>query len=176
MRSHSPNLAFHVMDSTHSLQLAIRHGMAGDPEIEQLQKVLLTNKRPHPSISNMLRNSTRFRTVFREKQQEDALSVLENLGWAPQRMSSRARPYGRTSLRLHALLAALAEEAEHGHEKDLALSNLQQIASYKRLMLIGLLADLTHEHQRLVHETGTSDPDPTNTILLIERFKTRCKV
>ena len=78
LKQHLPNLVFHVMDSTHSLQLAIRHGMAGGPEVEQLQKVLLTNKRPQPSVSNLLRNYARFRVVFCQRQQDDALSALEN--------------------------------------------------------------------------------------------------
>ena len=171
-----PNMHFHIMDTTHSLQLAVKHGVAGDPEVETLTQILLTNKRPVPSVSNMLRNSSRFRARFKDCQKDDVFGLLENLGYAPQRMSSRARPYGRCALKLRSLLEALADEAENGHDKEAALHNLQQLCSYKRLMLMGMLADLTHEHQRLVHATDTGDPDPTALPLLVGRFKQRCTV
>lgn len=41
---------------------------------------------------------------------------------------------------------------------------------------MGLLADLTHEHQQVVHATGTGDPHPSSLPLLANRFKQRCVV
>ncbi len=170
------NLVFEVNDTTHSLQLAIRNAVAGDPEVDIVQKVLLTNKRPVPSVSNLLRHSPRFRSVFSKQQQEDSLAVLQHLGWAPQRMTSRSRPYARVCMRVKSLLAALAHEATHGPEKDTAMAVLREIAPYKRIMLAGLMADLTFEHHKAVRETDTSDPCPIQAVGVIQRFKSRCNV
>lgn len=109
-----PNMNFIVQDTTHSISLAIKNGVKGDPEVDAVQKALLTSKRPRPSLSNFLRNSKRFQAAFTKEQQEDCLSVLQHLSWAPQRHASRARAYGRIAVRIkqvfQALVAAVALE------------------------------------------------------------------
>ena len=60
------NLDFQVPDTTHSFQLGIKNGVKGDPIVDLVQGICVTNKKPHPSIANMLRNSKRFRKRFVE--------------------------------------------------------------------------------------------------------------
>ena len=127
--------------------LAIKGGCEGDAEVDLVQSVFLTNKRPFPSMANLLKHSRRIRSTFTEQQVDDVMSVLSHLGWSPQRMTSRARTWRRAALKIDKMIQALADEAEHGARKECALHNLQAIASYNRLMIAGMLADLTVEHQ-----------------------------
>ena len=170
------NMTFDIPDVTHSLQLAIKNGVKGDPEVDLIQGVFITNKKPYPSISNILRHSTRFRSRFTEKQQGDVFGVLSHLGWSPQRMSSRSRPYQRSTLKMRSLLCALAAEAEGGGYADATLANLKKIAPYLRFVLAGMMADLTAEHRHAVLETDTGDPDPSMTEAVLTRFEDRCRI
>ena len=170
------NCRFEVKDSSHTLQLAIKNGVKGEPEVEKVQHILLTGKKPHKSLSSLLRHSPRFRKVFSDRQQEDALSILEHLGWAPQRLSSRSRPWGRISMRLKSLLAALSDEVDHGAESDTAAIILREISPYRRLLIAGLMADLTHEHYKAVRETDERSVCPTSVMTIVTNFKQRVKV
>ena len=146
-RGSMPNMVFQMSDSAHSLMLAIKNGCKGDAEVDLVQSVFLTNKRPFPSVANLLRHSRRFRSTFTEQQAGDVMSVLSHLGWSPQRMTSRARTWSRAALKIDKMIQALVDEAEYGARKECALHNLKLMASYKRLMIAGMLADLTVEHQ-----------------------------
>ena len=125
----------------------------------------------------MLRNSVRFRAAFTEEQQSGLFTTLSHLGWAPQRMSSRANVYRRIAgVHLTDLLSALALECEDGAMKTEARHNLRSMAPFGRFMLAGLLADLTVEHHKAVRETDTADPDPALVSQQLARFKLRCRI
>ena len=171
-----PRLTFNMPDSTHSIMLAIKNGCRGDPEVDAVQAIFLTNKKPHPSICNILKHSRRFRSAFSEEQRGDVFTVLSHLGWAPQRMSSRARSMSRAVLKIDPLLTALAREAEGGSKKEAALHNLRMKAPYRRLVIAGLLADLTVEHHKCVRETDVEDPDPAEIAHQLARFESRVRV
>ena len=123
--------------------LAVKNGCKGDPEVEKVQGIFLTNKKPFPSVSNLLRHSKRCRARFTDEQQDQVLSVLSNLGWAPQRMTSRARSWTRGSLKIRTVLQVLAKEAETGARKEAAWHNFRELASYDRLMIAGMMGDLS---------------------------------
>lgn len=94
----------------------------------------------------------------------DGLSVLKHFGWAPQRFDSRKKPYARAALRLQQAFSSLAAEAE-GHDpkrRDCALHLLNGLsgANSGRILLAGMLADLTWEFSKWVHVADEDDPDP----------------
>ena len=51
-----------------------------------------------------------------------------------------------------------------------------ELASYKRLMIAGMLADLTVEHQSIVRQTDVADPDPVEVPQLMRRFVVRMEL
>ena len=139
-----------------------------------MRQIMLTNKKPYPSISNLLRHSSRFRYVFKEEQQGGALTVLSHLSWAPQRMSSQARSLSRASLKLSDLLSALAREAEgqtSAKSAQAARYNIKEIASYRRLMVAGLLADLCVEHHKAIRQADTETCDPAMVAAYLSDFE-----
>ena len=170
------NLNFLDPDTTHSFQLGIKNGAKGDPEVDLVQGICCTNKKPYPSIANMLRCSNRFRKRFIEKQRDSIMNVLSHLGWAPQRHSSRSRTYTRESLLIGQLLEALAHEAEDGRYKEAAAYNITQIAPYPRMMIAGMMGDLTCEHHAALRPTDAKDPDPGDVDLTLLRLKQRLKL
>ena len=87
------------------------------------------------------------------------MAVLQHLGWVPQRMDSRSKPYRRTALRLQAIFAALAEESENGRDAQAARRIINTVGSYKCLVIVGMMADLSHEHALAKAETDKDDPD-----------------
>ena len=179
MRDDLPQLQFHIPDGSHSIQLAIKNGCGGDPEIDKVRQIMLTNKKPFPSVSSLLRHSSRFRSVFKEEQQGSSLTVLSHLSWAPQRMSSQARALSRASLKLSDLLTALAREAEGSASSksvQAARYNIRELASYKRLMIAGLLADLCVEHHKAIRQADTEACDPAMVAAYLTDFEKTVRV
>ena len=174
MREELPQLQFDLPDGSHSIQLAIKNGCCGDPEVDKVRQIMLTNKKPYPSISNLLRHSTRFRSVFKEEQQGSTLTVLSHLSWAPQRMSSQARSLSRASLKLSDVLSALAREADgqtSAKSVQAARYNIKEIASYRRLMIAGLLADLCVEHHKAIRQADRETCDPAMVAAYLQDFE-----
>ena len=93
-------------------------------------------------------------------------------------MSSRSRPYGRSCLKVRALFDVLADEAEGGTDETRgdAIHNLRELAPFPRMMLLGLVADLAHEHLIVKEWQDTDDPDPSEIISRIDHFLHRCQV
>ena len=146
------SLEFDIPDLAHSVMLAIKNGCKGDTEVDLVRAVFLTNKRPTPSISRCLQNSSRFRSQFTEEQQDGIETTVSHLGFAPQRFSSQSRPWGRGARKIRDLMSCLAKEVDNGGQyKKACLYNLRTIAPFGRMVLAGLLGDLTAEHSRLVH-------------------------
>lgn len=152
LRDELDALDFDIPDTVHSVMLAIKNGCKGDPEVDLVRGVFLTNKRPIPSISRCLQNSTRFRSQFTEQQRDGIYTTVSHLGWSPQRHSSQSRPWCRGSGKIKDLLSALAKEVDRdGQYAKASLHNLQTMAPFGRMMLAGMLGDLTADHLQLVH-------------------------
>ena len=87
------------------------------------------------------------------------------MGWSPNRMTSRSKPFGRLARKVGAVFSALAKEAEGGAYTKAAICNLQEMAPYRRMMVAGLLADLTAEHRKCVASTDYDDADITEVAI-----------
>ena len=107
-------------DFMHTVQLSMKHCVAGDPEIEAINGVFLTNKKPTKSIAAQFRDSQRMRFNFKSEQDLDVINVLGHMDFAPQRVSSKSRPWGRSTLKIRALISPLATEAETGSHSVLS--------------------------------------------------------
>ena len=89
-------------------------------------------------------------------------------------MSSQARSLSRASLKLSDLLTALAREAEGSASSksvQAARYNIREIASYRRLMIAGLLADLCVEHHKAIRQAGTETCDPAMVASYLADFE-----
>ena len=94
------------------------------------------------------------------------MSLCENFGWAPQRFASRARPLAREARRWDAIWDSLATEAGSASKtarRDTARYYLQELggANAPRLLLGGMLTDISVEHYHWVAGGDKNDPDPT---------------
>lgn len=82
-------------------------------------------------------------------------------------------------MRPGALFAFLAARAEHGGDDDdkkAALHNLHTLAPFKRMVLAGMMADLTWEHRKAVIWSDDRDPDPSEIVAQLEGFLYRIQV
>jgi len=170
------NLNYENPDTAHSIMLATKNGCRGDPEIELVQQIFLTSKRPYKSVAGILRHSTRCQSVYKEEQVEATFVTLGHLGWAPQRHDSAAHALGHSSLTIEQLLAMLGREIDQRSTyKDSAKYNLEMLEVSCRLSLAGMLADLMTEHQRAVRESDVMNPDPTQVSRSISAFRARAE-
>ena len=106
--------------------------------------------------------------------------MLKNFGWAPQRFTSRKRPFGRISIRLRATLKAVGDEARGSDPTRTAnarylLKSLGGQRSY-RLLLGGMLADLSHEHYIWVAGGDKNITDPLASSGRVDMFLQRLGV
>ena len=159
-------------DTTHTMQLIIKHATAGEPEVKLVEEVLLTNKNSPTRVSA---HCCEIRVLpalpLRKEQEQQAEAVLRNLSWSPQRMSSRHKPYGRASLR--------PTRAEHGGDavdKAAALHNLKTLAPFRRMVLAGMMADVTWEHRKAVMWSDGRDPDPSHIVDQLDGYLHRIRV
>ena len=105
-----PGLAFLAWDEAHSAQKVCQGSLQFDPEVVKADKLLVTGKRPY-SIAKFLSTSQVFKQNVGDKQWEADIAFVENFGWAPQRFTSRAKPFGRLSRRWGPIFDALTTEA-----------------------------------------------------------------
>ena len=173
--SDMPNLNFELKGSSHSRQLVLQNAMQGDSEVSIVQGLVLTDKDPTPSLSRFLQSSERFANKFQDHERDDHVRVLKNFGFAPQRFDSKAKPLGRFCMRLRQQFGALADEAETGSAKRRLQAKrlIDGLANYKRLMLVGLLADLAQEHKKWVREGDEADLEVSAVGLSTYRFRQR---
>jgi hypothetical protein len=159
-----PNLDFDIPDVTHSRQLVLKNALAhsADSEIELVQHLFVTGTDPEASLANFMTNSKRFQELFKEEEQALCLKMLVHLGWSPQRFDSRSKPLGRIATRLEAIFGCLAHEAEGSSSstrKVWAQKLLMELSQYSRLVIAGLLADLSSLHREWVRQGDTEDPN-----------------
>jgi hypothetical protein len=86
MKSDFPNLDFDMADPAHSRLLVYKHAIRADEEVQKAHALLVTNKRPDPSLASFLTHSTRFASTFAEDQRT-----------ACQQVSDVAQTYSRGS-------------------------------------------------------------------------------
>ena len=121
--------------------------------------------------------------VFQKKvvdaQLADEVSFVKHFGWAPQRFTSRARPYARESRRWNSIFDAIAAEAasDDPNRRILARMFLQELGgdNSSRLVLGGLLADLSAEHYSWVASGDESNPDATTVQERADAFLARLR-
>ena len=159
-----PGLVFHAWDESHSAQRLCANAMQGCDEITITDRLLVTGKKPY-SLAKFLSTSQVFQKNVGDSQILDGVAFVKNFGWAPQRFNSRARPYARESRRWNAIFEAVSREAESTDKKrrDLAQMYLTELGgeNSKRLVLAGLLADLSVEHYTWVAGGDLRNPDST---------------
>lgn len=174
-----PNLCFKMVDTSHANILALKRAFSGDDEVEAVDRLLVSGKSP-PSLAKFLSTSARFRELFKEECQADCVTGLKHFGWAPQRFTSKSRPYSRLAIRLRQAFSTVAAESEGSdpQRREWAAHLLLQLGgqSSMRLVLAGLLADLAYEHYKWVQKSDLENPDisqVTNDKLL---FIQRCEM
>ena len=110
-----PGLTFHAWDESHSAQALLNNSIKQDAEITETESLLVTRKKP-PSLAKFLSTSTVFRNTVGLQQQDSDIAFVKNIGWAPQRFNSRARPLARESQRWDIIFKALGEESQGGNQ------------------------------------------------------------
>ena len=174
-----PGLKFHAWDESHSAQRMCSNAMVDDDEITMTDRLLVTGKRPY-SLAKFLSTSMVFRKKVGDAQLADEVSFVRKFGWAPQRFNSRARPYARESRRWNSIFDAIAAEVASADRdrRVLARMYLHELGGQNssRLVLGGLLADLSAEHYSWVATGDVRNPDATMVQERASAFLERLRV
>ena len=164
---HFPSMVFRVWEESHSAVKVLAHAVTEDPEVRLIDALLVSGKDP-PSLAKFLSTSEVYRRRCADAQSSAAngVSLCENFGWAPQRFASRARPLAREARRWDAIWDSLATEAgsaSKSKRRENARYYLQELggANAPRLLLGGMLTDISVEHYHWVAGGDKNDPDPT---------------
>ena len=113
-------------------------------------------------VAKYLRSSERFAINFGTKAAADAVAVVENFSFAPQRFASRERPLSRFVLFAKPILETLGLEVlmpTSPKRKTWAADILRQLDGNAWTM-IGMLADLADDCQRFVSEIDERELSP----------------
>ena len=172
-----PRLEFHAWDESHSAQRLGANAMKDFDEITITDKLLVTGKKP-PSLAKFITTSSVVRQKLHDASQRDeAVAFVSNFGWAPQRFNSRARPYARAARRWESIFKALESEANGRDEGRAKLAKMffMELGSANswRLLLGGLMADLSAEHYTWVASADSAFPDSTTACSRADDFLNR---
>ena len=170
-------LKFDAWDESHSAQKLLAAVMKEDEEIVTTDALLVSGKNP-PSLAKFISTSLVFRKTVEDSQVEEEVAFFENWGWAPHRYSSRARPYKRHGRRWNSLFKSLATEAAESADQKrriLAKMFLGELGGEHscRVLLGGLIGDLSLEHYRWVATGDKSYPDPATAEARMTNFLDR---
>ena len=121
-----------------------------------------------------------FRKNVGDAQLAAEVAFVKNFGWAPQRFNSRARPYARESRRWELIFEAIALEAADKNRERRALARMyfKELGgeNSSRLLLGGLLADLSAEHHSWVASGDERNPDATTVQSRADAFLARLRM
>ena len=176
-----PGLQFEAWDESHSGVKLLQKALDDDPEIKKVDELLVTGKKT-ASLAKFLSTSDVFRKKFEDAQAAKVEAAwVKNFGWAPQRFQSRARPYARECRRWKAIWSSVASEAassDSSNRRALATMYLMELGGEfsSRLLLAGLLADLSVEHYNWVAGGDKSNPDGSSVMIRFEGFIHRLRV
>ncbi len=176
-----PSMVFQVWEESHSAVKVLKHAVAADAEICLVDSLLVSGKEP-PSLANFLSTSDVFRRRCGDAQQmASGIPLCLNFGWAPQRYASRARPLAREARRWEAIWDSLAEEAGSASvakRRAIAQHFLRELGGQNapRLLLGGMLTDISVEHYEWVAGGDKADPDPSTAAERAELFLHRLEV
>ncbi len=177
---HFPSMAFRVWEESHSSVKVLAHAVQDDPEVRLIDALLVSGKKP-PSLAKFLSTSSVYRRRCGDAQQmAQGVSLCENFGWAPHRYASRARPMAREARRWGPIWDSLAAEAvsADGKRRAIARRFFQELGGQNapRLLLGGMLTDISVEHYSWVATGDEQDPDPSTTADRAELFLSRLDV
>ena len=110
------SLVLHAWDEAHSSVRVLANAMKYDAEIEVVDCLLVSGKKPD-ALAKFVSTSDVFRQKVGDAQAAVGVSFVRNFGWAPQRYQSRARPYKRQARRWGPIWDAVAAEAA-GKNRD----------------------------------------------------------
>ena len=169
----------HAWDESHSAGRLLASALKHDKEVVEVDQLLVTGKQPY-SLAKFVSTSDVFRKKFGDAQVAGSVAFVQNFGWAPQRFQSRARPYARESRRWHAIWSAVAAEADgkDAKRRALALHLLSSLSgpNSMRLLLGGMLADLSAEHYSWVATGDQANPDASTVMERVGYFRSRLDV
>ena len=172
-------LVCHAWDESHSAGRLLASALKHDKEVVEVDRLLVTGKKPY-SLAKFVGTSDVFRRKFGDAQVKEGVAFVRNFGWAPQRFQSRARPYARESRRWHAIWSAVAAEADGKNptRRDLAVHLLSSLSgpNSMRLLLGGMLADLSAEHYSWVATGDEANPDASTVMDRVDHFRSRLDV
>ena len=172
-------LVCHAWDESHSAGRLLASALKHDKEVVEVDRLLVTGKQPY-SLAKFVGTSDVFRKRFGDAQVAGSVAFVRNFGWAPQRFQSRARPYARESRRWHSIWTAVAAEADGKDPKrrELAVHFLDSLGGQNsmRLLLGGMLADLSAEHYSWVATGDAANPDASTVMDRMDRFYNRLDV
>ena len=91
-----------------------------------------------------------FRKTVGDAQVADEIAFVKNFGWAPQRFTSRTKPYGRESRRWFVIFNVVTVEANGPNKGRRILARMYLVElggeHSSRLLVGALIADLSAEH------------------------------
>ena len=173
------NLVCTAWDESHSAGRLLASALKHDTEVIAVDQLLVTGKKPY-SLAKFVSTSDVFRKKIGDAQLKDEVAFVRNFGWAPQRFQSRARPYARESRRWHAIWSAVASEAKGKDPKrrDLAVHLMDSLSGRNsiRLLLGGMLADLSAEHYSWVATGDEANPDASTVMERMDSFYSRLDI
>ena len=175
-----PNCVFHAWDESHSSQRLCANAMKDVPEADYVDQLLVTGRKPYSLAKFVHTSQVMQNKVDNAQQAQETVAWVKNFGWAPQRFNSRARPYARESRRWAIIFKAVEEEAgsAHSQRRFYARRFLTELGgeNSKRLVLGGLLADLSAEHYTWVASGDKKHPVTTEVMRRAEDFLERLRV
>ena len=137
------------------------HGVEAVSEVELTDKLHVSGREP-PSLAKFISTSDLVCRRAGDAVQLSSLTSCKNVGWSVQRHASRSRPLTRMARRFVPLWAAAGAEASSDSARREAAIHLVREptgANSHRLVLAGMITDISVEHRKCVSGGDIVNPD-----------------
>jgi hypothetical protein len=158
-----PNMVFREWDECHSAVKSLPRSVEAVAEANTLDTLLVSGRDP-PSLAKFISTSDVFCKRFGHAVQQESVTYCKSFSWAMQRYTSRVRPLTKMSRRFVPVFTAVAAEASsNSARREIALHLMRELtgANSHRLILAGMLTDISVEHYRWVSGGDILNPDPS---------------
>ena len=151
-----PGLKIVLQDKPHATRRNLSRGFKPDPMLDEVLDRFVFG---HNSPTRLIQNSMTFKAWFAQhvRQQDPDMSAVKaqeyvkDLGFAPHRFESVAKPLGRIALFFPAFLRTILQiaQARAGKEEGEAARAFLEWISEKSMIAVGMLADASTENLQL---------------------------
>ena len=177
----APNVRMVTRDKTHGSRRIITRTLKADPVLKSIMEAWVTGSDTARSVASVIDSSDEIKDKFRRFAEKDMAHIgsqVWNLGWAPHRYESVAKPLGRMIHCIYAVIQTAEWVAAHRGDSQgqagVMIDWLKRLSA-EEYLIAAMVCDATHENLDLIRFTEPEDIDVAEMHGAVATFRHRIR-